>query len=73
MTQVQIRIPEQLAKTLDKWISEGRFNTRSQAIRTIITLYEEREKTREFLQMLQTREKEAETKTEILKPLSDIQ
>ncbi|MHA1835761.1 MAG: ribbon-helix-helix domain-containing protein [Candidatus Odinarchaeia archaeon] len=40
--QVQVRIPEKIVKELDRWVKEGRFKSRSDAIKTIITLYEER-------------------------------
>lgn len=69
MTQVQVRIPDQLVEKIDKWVQEGRFTSRSDAIRTIVALYEEREKTREFYEMLQRREREAEEDSEILVPL----
>jgi Arc/MetJ-type ribon-helix-helix transcriptional regulator len=72
MTQVQVRIPEKLLEEIDNWVAEGRFKSRSDAVKTIIALYEEREKTREFYRMLENRAKEAEEKPEILIPLEEI-
>ncbi|TLX93312.1 MAG: hypothetical protein E6K96_09595 [Thaumarchaeota archaeon] len=39
-TQVQVRIPGELVKEIDSWISEGRFASRSEAIKTIVALYD---------------------------------
>ena len=72
MTQVQVRIPDKLLEDIDRWVAEGRFRSRSDAIKTIIALYEEREKTREFYRMLEGRAKEAEEKPEILISLEEI-
>ncbi|MFI5421190.1 MAG: ribbon-helix-helix domain-containing protein [Nitrososphaerales archaeon] len=70
--QVQVRLPEGLAKQIDKWISEGKFLNRSDAIKAIVTFYNEREKTRQFLEMLEKRSKEAREKPEKLIPLETI-
>ncbi len=72
MTQVQLRLPENLVAEIDKRVEAGEFKNRSDAIKTIIILYEEREKTREFLKMLRTRSDEAEEKPEELIPLEEI-
>ena len=72
MKQVQVRMPEKLVKEIDKWVAEGRFKSRSDAIKTIVVLYEERERTREFYKMLVERSKEAKEKPEILVPLEDV-
>lgn len=58
--QVQVRLPEKDAENLDEWVKEGKFRSRSDAIKTIIEFYEEREKTRKFYKMLHERSKEAE-------------
>ena len=71
MKQVQVRMPEKLVKEIDKWVAEGRFKSRSDAIKTIVALYEERERTREFYKMLVERSKEAKEKPEILVPLEE--
>jgi len=57
MTQVQVRMPDTLVEEIDRWVAEGRFKSRSEAVKTIITLYEERERTREFYKMLIERKK----------------
>ena len=72
MKQVQVRMPEKLVREIDKWVAEGRFKSRSDAIKTIVALYEERERTREFYKMLVERSKEAKEKPEILVPLEEI-
>ena len=71
MTQVQLRLPQKMIEDIDKWIEEGRFKSRSDAIKTIISLFEEREKTREFLAMLNARSGEAEERPETLIPLEE--
>lgn len=73
MVQVQLRMPEDVVKDIDRWVTKGRFKSRSDAIKTIVALYEEREKTREFYQMLIERSKEAKEKPEILVPLEEIE
>lgn len=72
MTQVQLRVPEQMIRIIDIWIKQGRFQSRSEAIKTMISEYQEREKTRKFYKMLIKRSKEAREKQEILIPLRDI-
>ena len=71
LTQVQVRMPEKLIEEVDKWVAEGRFKSRSDAIKTIVALYEEKEKTREFYKMLNERSREAEERPETLIPLED--
>jgi Arc/MetJ-type ribon-helix-helix transcriptional regulator len=72
MVQVQLRLPEESISEIDKWISEGKFRNRSDAIRTILALYQEKEKTREFYKMLVERSYEAKENPEILIPLEDL-
>jgi Arc/MetJ-type ribon-helix-helix transcriptional regulator len=72
MVQVQLRIPEESISEIDKWISEGKFKSRSDAIRTILALYQEKEKTREFYRILVERSNEAKESPEILVPLEDL-
>jgi len=67
-----VRMPEKLVREIDRWVAEGRFKSRSDAIKTIVALYEERERTREFYKMLIERSKEAKEKPEILVPLEEI-
>jgi Arc/MetJ-type ribon-helix-helix transcriptional regulator len=71
-TQVQVRIPRELVKELDHWISEGRFSSRSEAIKTIVALYNERELTRRFYQTLLKRSNEAGKHPRSLIPLKEI-
>ena len=52
LTKIQLRLPEELVKEIDELVKTGKFNNRSGDIRVIVTLYNEREKTREFLKML---------------------
>ena len=69
MTQVQVRIPKNLLEKLDEWIEEGKFKSRSDAIRVVLSQYEEREKTREFFKLLTERSKESKEHPEHLIPL----
>ena len=71
LAQVQLRIPDEMLSTIDKWVIEGRYRSRSDAIKTMITVYLEREKTREFYKMLQERSDEAKHNPEILIPFDD--
>jgi Arc/MetJ-type ribon-helix-helix transcriptional regulator len=71
-TQVQLRLPEKTLEEIDRWVAEGRFKSRSDAIKSIINLYEEREKTREFYQMLVKRSEEAKKHPEKLVPLEEL-
>jgi len=72
MVQVQLRVPDETVKEIDRWVVEGKFKSRSDAIKTIITIYEEREKTRQFYKMLVERSEEAKEKPEILVPLEEV-
>ena len=71
MVQVQLRMPEQTVKEIDGWVEEGKFRSRSDAVKTIIALYEEKVKTMEFFKMLMKRSREAEENPEILIPLDN--
>ena len=71
MAQVQLRLPEKTLEEIDRWVAEGKFKSRSDAIKTIISLYEEREKTREFYKMLLKRSQEAKEHPEELVPLEE--
>jgi len=72
LTQVQVRMPEKVVKEIDRWIAEGRFASRSEAIKTIVALYQERERTRRFYTMLLERSKEARERPEILIPFEEV-
>ena len=56
---------------IDGWVKSGRFRSRSDAIKSMIEIYNERERTREFLKMLDTRSREAEDSPEKLIPLEE--
>ncbi len=72
MTQVQLRLSEKMLEEIDKWVAEGRFKSRSDAIKTILAFYEEREKTREFFKMLTKRSEEAKKYPKSLIPLEEF-
>ena len=72
MTQVQLRLSEKTLEEIDRWVAEGRFKSRSDAIKSIISLYEEREKTREFYKLLLKRSEEARKHPEKLIPLEEV-
>jgi Arc/MetJ-type ribon-helix-helix transcriptional regulator len=72
MTQVQLRLPEKIVEEIDRWVAEGRFKSRSDAIKAIISFYEEREKTREFFKLLIKRSEEARRHPERLIPLEEF-
>ncbi len=69
MVQVQVRLTENLLHVIDTWIEEGKFKSRSDAIRIVLAKYEEREKTREFYSLLHKRSKESKEHPERLIPL----
>jgi Arc/MetJ-type ribon-helix-helix transcriptional regulator len=69
---VQLRVPETLVREIDRWVREGRFRSRSDAIKTILALYQERERTREFYRMLVERSGEARKNPRILIPLEEL-
>jgi Arc/MetJ-type ribon-helix-helix transcriptional regulator len=71
MAQVQLRLPEAMIAEIDSWVAEGRFKNRSDAIKTIISLYEEREKTRRFYDLLNKRSEEAKKNPDALVALED--
>lgn len=69
MIQVQVRVPEKMIEMVDTWVKEGRFTSRSDAFRTIVGQYEERERTRNFYEMLTKRSREAREHPNELIPL----
>ena len=72
MVQVQVRMPEKSVQEIDRWVSEGRFASRSDAIKTIVAMHQERERTREFYKLLLERSREAKEKPEILLSLEEV-
>ncbi|HLN46207.1 MAG: ribbon-helix-helix domain-containing protein [Chloroflexota bacterium] len=73
MGQVQLRLPQKTIEEIDKWVAEGRFKSRSDAIKSVITLYQEREKTCAFFNMLLKRSEEARQHPETLVPLEELE
>ena len=73
LSQVQLRLSQKTIEELDKWVNEGRFKNRSDAIRSILGYYQEKEKTREFYKMLNKRGKEAKEQPETLIPLEEFE
>jgi len=71
-TQVQVRVPDELVKEIDRWVAKGTFASRSDAVKTILALHRERERTREFYEMLVRRSGEARKKPESLVPLEAV-
>ena len=71
--QVQVRIPKEMAKTIDRWVKEGKFASRSDAIKTIVAIHQERERTRIFYNMLVERSREAKKRPETLLPIDEVQ
>ncbi len=71
MTQVQLKLPRKMIEEIDKWVEEGRYESRSDAIKTILSIHAEREKTKKFRAMLNERRAEAEKNQEILIPLNE--
>jgi len=72
LAQVQLRLSQKLLEEIDRWVAEGRFKSRSDAIRAIVSFYEEREKTREFFKMLIKRSEEAKKHPESLIPIEEL-
>ena len=70
--QVQVRVPKRVVQEIDSWISEGRFANRSDAIKTVLALYAEMERTRKFYQVLLKRSEQARKKPDSLIPLEEI-
>ncbi len=70
--QVQVRLPPKTVEEIDKWIGERKFKSRSDAIRAILSLYQEREKTREFLKMLNDLNEEVKKHPERLIPIEEV-
>ncbi len=69
IVQVEVRLPSDLATEVDRWVAQGRFVSRSDAIKDILSFYPEREKTRTFYELLTKRSKEAKEKPDLLVPL----
>ena len=66
MIPVNVRLPEKLIEPIDDWVKQGRFASRSDAIKSMVFFFEERERTRDFLGMLDERSREARENPEDL-------
>jgi Arc/MetJ-type ribon-helix-helix transcriptional regulator len=65
-------MPEKSVKEIDRWVADGRFASRSDAIKTIVAIHQERERTRQFYKLLLERSREAREKPEILLSLEEV-
>ena len=65
-------MPKKMVQEIDRWIAEGRYANRSEAIKTVLTLYEEKERTRALYHLLLKRSEEAKKKPDSLIPLEEI-
>lgn len=72
MIQVQVRMPEKVVEEIDKWVAKGKFASRSEAIKTIVSIHQERERIREFYQLLVERSRNAKAKPRLLLPLEEL-
>lgn len=70
--RVQVRVPKKVVQEIDRWIAEGRFANRNEAIETVLTLHQERERTREFYARLLNRSEQAKKNPDSLIPLEEI-
>ena len=62
-----------MLEEINHWVAEGRFKSRSDAIKAMIAFYEEREKTSAFYKMLMTRSEEARKHPESLTRVEELQ
>ena len=73
LAQVQLRLPQKTIEEIDNWVAEGRFKNRSDAIKSIINYYQEREKTCSFFNILLKRSEEAKQHPESLIPIEELE
>lgn len=73
LAQVQLRLPQKTLEEIDNWVAEGRFKNRSDAIKSIINYYQEREKTCGFFSLLLKRSEEAKQHPESLIPIEELE
>lgn len=72
MTNVNIRLSPSELERIDQFVEEGRFTSRSDAIRMMVAAYQEREKTKEFYNMLKQRSRDAKANPKRLVSLEDL-
>ena len=63
---VQLRIPKQSIQHIDAQVKAGRFKSRSDAIKHMVTVFEEKEKIQQFLQLLLARSNEAQERKNLV-------
>jgi len=73
LAQVQLRLPQKTLEEIDNWVAEGRFKNRSDAIKSIINYYQEREKICDFFNLLLKRSEEAKQHPESLIPIEELE
>jgi Arc/MetJ-type ribon-helix-helix transcriptional regulator len=73
LAQVQLRLPQKTLEEIDNWVAEGRFKNRSDAIKSIINYYQEREKTCGFFNLLLKRSEEVKQHPESLIPIEELE
>jgi Arc/MetJ-type ribon-helix-helix transcriptional regulator len=73
LAQVQLRLPQKTLEEIDNWVAEGRFKNRSDAIKSIINYYQEREKTCDFFNLLLKRSEETKQHPESLIPIEELE
>jgi Arc/MetJ-type ribon-helix-helix transcriptional regulator len=73
LAQVQLRLPQKTLEEIDNWVAQGRFKNRSDAIKSIINYYQEREKTCDFFNLLLKRSEEAKQHPESLIPIEELE
>jgi len=65
-------MPEKSVQEIDRWVAQGRFASRSDAIKTIVAMHQERERTRKFYTLLLERSREAKEKPDTLLSLEEV-
>jgi len=73
LAQVQLRLPQKTLEEIDNWVAQGRFKNRSDAIKSIINYYQEREKICDFFNLLLKRSEEAKQHPESLIPIEELE
>jgi Arc/MetJ-type ribon-helix-helix transcriptional regulator len=73
LAQVQLRLPQKTLEEIDNWVAQGRFKNRSDAIKSIINYYQEREKTCDFFNLLLKRSEDAKQHPETLIPIEELE
>ncbi len=72
MVQVQVRMAEKEVDEIDRMVEEGLFKSRSDAIRSIVKVYEHNQKVRDFYEEIERIDRETEENPERLIPIEEI-